>query len=285
MSPADSWQRSGMSSDRSYPSGGAPRYERGSADEYGRPSRSVPPPPPPMPRSRAAERARQAERSRSADRSRHVERSRGAERSGPVERNAAPERAHYGQSEEFARPPVSRRSEAGRSGRGERGMPVDRAMAGERGRRDRDMRDRDGWDREPAPDRRTRRPGPEDRPVDRGGSRLRGIVAVLGVFLVSLAGAAIDSFLGVGLGTVTLLALVASTALATLLVRRRDAVTVIVSPPLVFVLVAVVNVGFAPSASFSLATVATLLVRGFPAMGIATGLALLIGLFRLVTRR
>jgi hypothetical protein len=280
MSPADSWQRSGMSSGRSYPSGEAARYPRGSADEYGRPSRSVPPPPPPMPRSRAAERPRPAERSRGAERSRAADRSR-AERSRPVERSAAPGRSRYGESDEFARPPASRRPEGGRGGRA---VPGDRATAGDRSRdaRDRNLRDRDGWDREPAADRRTRRPPAEEV---RGGSRLRGIVAVLGVFLVSLAGAAVDSFLGVGLGTVTLLALVASTALATLLVRRRDAVSVIVSPPLVFVLVAAVNVGLAPSASFSLTTLATLLVRGFPAMGIATGVALVIGLFRLATRR
>jgi hypothetical protein len=62
-------------------------------------------------------------------------------------------------------------------------------------------------------------------------------------------------------------------------------VSVIVSPPLVFVAVAVVDVVAAPSASLSLATIATLLIRGFPAMAIATGAALVIGLIRMAARR
>jgi hypothetical protein len=114
---------------------------------------------------------------------------------------------------------------------------------------------------------------------------LRGIVAVLGMFLVTLAGAGIDSFVGIGLGLVTLGALVGSTVLATLLVRRRDLISVVIAPPLVFVAVAAVNIALAPSASFNAATIATLLVRGFPTMGLATGAAVVLGLIRLVARR
>ena len=110
------------------------------------------------------------------------------------------------------------------------------------------------------------------------GGRLRGIVAVLGMFLVTLAGAAVDSFVGIGLGMVTLVALVAVTAIATLVVRRRDLLSVVVAPPLVFVAVAALNIALAPSASFNLPTVATLLVRGFPTMAVATGVALVLGL-------
>jgi len=141
--------------------------------------------------------------------------------------------------------------------------------------------------RRPAGAARGATAAPGRRPVaaETGGSRLRGILAVLGVFLLTLAGAGIDSFLGVGLGTVTLVALVGSSVLATLLVRRRDVVSVMVSPPLIFVAVALVDVVLAPSARFSLPTLATLLIRGFPAMGIATGAALVIGLVRLVSRR
>ena len=118
-----------------------------------------------------------------------------------------------------------------------------------------------------------------------GGGRLRGAVAVIGMFLVTLAGAGIDSFVGIGLGRVTLGALVLATALAALLVRRRDLLSVVVAPPLVFLAVAAVNIGLAPSAHFSLPTIATLLVRGFPTMGIATGVAILLALFRLIARR
>lgn len=114
---------------------------------------------------------------------------------------------------------------------------------------------------------------------------VRGAVAVFGVFLVTLAGAGIDSYVGVGLGVITLAALLGSTTVATLLVRRRDLVSVVVSPPLVFIAVAALNIALAPSATFSLPTVATLLIRGFPTMAMATGIALVLALFRLVARR
>jgi hypothetical protein len=60
---------------------------------------------------------------------------------------------------------------------------------------------------------------------------------------------------------------------------------VLVAPPLVFVTVAAFNIGLAPSASFNLPTVVTLLVRGFPTMAIATGVALVLALVRLAARR
>ncbi len=114
---------------------------------------------------------------------------------------------------------------------------------------------------------------------------IRGALGVLGAFLVTLAAAAADSYLAVGLGTLTAIALVGSVAVATLLVRRRDLGTMVVAPPLVFVGVAVVNIVLAPSATFSLPTVATLLIRGFPAMAIAVLVALVLTVVRLVARR
>jgi len=123
------------------------------------------------------------------------------------------------------------------------------------------------------------------RSAPTSGPGLRGALAVLGVFVVTLVAAAADSYIGLGLGLITLVALTAGTVVATLLVRRRDLLSVVIAPPLVFVAVALVNIGVAPSATLSPATMATLLVRGFPAMGIATGAAVLISLFRLVTRR
>jgi hypothetical protein len=129
------------------------------------------------------------------------------------------------------------------------------------------------------------RPRSQAAPVEASGGRLRGTVAVLGVFLITLAGAGADSFVGIGLGMITLVCLVASTVFATLLVRRRDLISVVVAPPLVFVAVAAVNIGLAPSAHFNLPTIATLLVRGFPTMAIATAAAIVLALFRLVARR
>lgn len=127
--------------------------------------------------------------------------------------------------------------------------------------------------------------GRTSAPAESEGRKLRGAVAVLGVFLVTLAGAGIDSFIGVGLGLITLIALVGSTVLATLLVRRSDLVTLVVAPPLVFMAVAAVNIALAPSASFSLTTIATLLIRGFPTMAIATVAAIVLALIRWVARR
>ena len=156
----------------------------------------------------------------------------------------------------------------------ERGM--DRARGDERRTSDR---------RPPSRSAENLRPRGKAAPVETGGGRLRGLVAVLGVFLVTLAGAAVDSFVGIGLGLITLVCLVTSTVFATLLVRRRDLLSVVVSPPLVFVAVAVANIALAPSAHFNLATGATLLVRGFPTMAIATGAAVVLALFRLAARR
>ncbi len=130
------------------------------------------------------------------------------------------------------------------------------------------------------------RPGAERSPTGRpSGPWIRGAVTLAGVFLVTLMGAGADSYIDVGLGTVTLVALVVSTALAALLVRRSDLGTVVVAPPLVFSAVALINIALAPSASLNLATMATLLIRGFPAMAIATGVGLAVVLVRLVTRR
>ncbi|WP_166533555.1 DUF6542 domain-containing protein [Blastococcus xanthinilyticus] len=105
------------------------------------------------------------------------------------------------------------------------------------------------------------------------------------VFLLTLAGCAVDSFVGMGLGMITMVALAAGTVAAALLVRRRDLLTVVVAPPLVFVLVAVLNISLAPSATLNLPTMATLLVRGFPTMAVATAAAIVLSLVRLVSRR
>jgi hypothetical protein len=105
------------------------------------------------------------------------------------------------------------------------------------------------------------------------------------MFLLTLAAAAADSYIGIGLGTITLVALVGSTVAACLLVRRRDLFSVVVAPPLVFVGVAMVNIALAPSATFSLPTLATLLIRGFPAMGLAMAAAVVLFLGRTIAKR
>jgi hypothetical protein len=173
----------------------------------------------------------------------------------------------YSRSASSRRPYDDRRRAAARGG--------DRARAPERRPSARPARDDYDYDEEP----RGRRPTPE-----RGGG-LRGIVAALGIFFVTLAGAGVDSYVGIGLGLITLGSLVGSTVIAALAVRRRDLASVVVAPPLVFVAVAGLNIALAPSATFNAATVATLLIRGFPTMAIATGAAIVLALIRLAARR
>ena len=138
--------------------------------------------------------------------------------------------------------------------------------------------------RTPRDERSAARP-PARRAVAPAGPQRRGALVVLGMFLLTLAAAAADSFIGVGLGTITLVGLLVSSVVGCLVVRRQDMLSVVVAPPLVFLGVAMVNIAMAPSATFNLPTVATLLIRGFPAMGLAVGAALLIYLVRLVSRR
>jgi hypothetical protein len=138
----------------------------------------------------------------------------------------------------------------------------------------------------PAPDAgRTPRTPPRGAPAGDRATGLRGALAVLGVFVITLAGGAVDSFLGIGLGTLTLVTLVAASAVGALLVRRRDLLTLVVAPPLVFVMVAAVNVILAPSASVNLPTLATVLIRGFPTMVVATLVALVVAVVRWAARR
>jgi hypothetical protein len=200
-----------------------------------------------------------------------------------------------GAPEAFPRPAEARRPADPRSpGRGaergrtpQRGRPDERGRGAERSRLDErsrvDERGRD--DRRPARPSDSARVRKQPEAAETHGGRLRGIVVVLGIFLVTLAGAGVDSFVGVGLGLITLVCLVAVTVFGTLLVRRRDLLSVVVAPPLVFLAVTVVNIGLAPSAHFNLPTLATLLVRGFPTMAIATGAAIVLALFRLAARR
>jgi hypothetical protein len=184
----------------------------------------------------------------------------------------------YGDAAEFTRAPAARRPVAARSGdrRPERGRPErHRPEARRPSARGADPR---GGSMQPR--------GRTAPAAESGGGRVRGIVAVLVVFLVTLAGAAVDSlFMGMGLGLITLGCLVGSTVLAAALVRRRDLLSVVVAPPLVFVAVACANIAVAPSASFNLPTMVTLLVRGFPTMAMATGAAFVIALIRWAARR
>jgi hypothetical protein len=201
-------------------------------------------------------------------------------RSVPMDRSGRPVRG--------AGQPPRRPADRGRAP--DRPHPADRGRPVERGGR---PVEHDRYYSEPV-ERPRGRPSEREREYEspRGraqasqrGGRLSGMAAVIGIFLITLAGAAVDSFIGMGLGMITLVALVGSTVIGTLAVRRRDLASVVIAPPLVFVAVAGLNIALAPSAALTMPTVATLLIRGFPTMAIATGAALVLGLIRLIARR
>lgn len=205
-----------------------------------------------------------------------AERAMAAER--PRERSRAD---YYDEAPKYSRPPVPRQPS--------RPMPRDRGPERERPAQRRPAERRPAERRaqeRPEVERPARRPAPA---VQTGG-KLRGLLAVVAVFLVTLAAAGVESFIATGLSTMTMIALVASTAVATLIVRRRDLLSVVVCPPLVFTMVAVVNMVAAPSVhisgvkAFGLLMLTTL-VQNFPAMAVATGVGLVIGLIRFAARR
>ena len=262
VSTADTWRESGGRADRR----AAARPE--AADYVSRIGR--PPVPPPPPRMRSAELPPFPEdMARSARRG--DDRPASALPRVPGERGARPSAA----------------SGRGRSVRPEAARP---RVSEERTAEPRDLDEQEGRRRGPRPpESRSASPRPAGRgataQAPESGSRPRGAVAVLGVLLVTLAGAALESWIGTGLGLVTLVVLTVASAAATSVVRRRDLLTTVVAPPLVYILVAALNTALAPSASLNLASVATLLIRGFPAMAIATAAAAVVALIRWAARR
>ena len=114
------------------------------------------------------------------------------------------------------------------------------------------------------------------------GPALTGAGAVL--VLVGVAGLAgvVDVVAGDSLRLVFSAGLVLGTLIAALLVRRRDILTVVFAPPLVFLAASVVAMllgrGEAGGGLIDLA--ASWLVYGFPAMAIATGVAGVVALVR-----
>ncbi|MGI8652634.1 MAG: DUF6542 domain-containing protein [Geodermatophilaceae bacterium] len=114
---------------------------------------------------------------------------------------------------------------------------------------------------------------------------LTGLGAAAFIFMVTLVVATLESLLGIGLRTLTLIALAGSTLLAGLWVRRSDIATIVVAPPLVYALVAALEIVLAPTLKFTPTVLASLLVRGFPAMSIATAIGLLVFGYRTARHR
>jgi hypothetical protein len=126
--------------------------------------------------------------------------------------------------------------------------------------------------------------------AQRRGLTLTGAGAVALAFVVSLIGGSYDLVTGPGLRRGFAVALVVGAVLAALLVRTKDLFTVVVAPPMIYMLVSLLatiphsNGAFGSKAKFT-GTLANWLVYGFPEMAAATGLALVIAVIRLLMRR
>ena len=131
-----------------------------------------------------------------------------------------------------------------------------------------------------------KRPPPWGDPRSQSGSggrfTLTGLGAVAFIFVVTLALATAESLLGIGLRLITLAALAGSTLLAGLWVRRSDIATIVVAPPLVFAAVASLEIVLAPTLALTPTVLASILVRGFPTMAVATAGGLLVCGYRLI---
>jgi len=117
----------------------------------------------------------------------------------------------------------------------------------------------------------------------------RGLTALGAVGLalgLGLVGGTLDVLTGPGLRTVFALTFVAGSALAAWFVRRQDLRVAVIMPPLVYVTLALIggameNAG-EPGSFFTQQALelANALVLGAPVLLIATGLAVLIAVFR-----
>lgn len=117
---------------------------------------------------------------------------------------------------------------------------------------------------------------------------LTGAGAIALAFIVAVLGAGIDVLTGPGLRRSFAVALVIGAVLAAFLVRRRDLWIVAVSPPIIYLVVAMLSgvTGTAYSSKTALeAQFANWLVYGFPEMAAATGLAVLIALVRAALKK
>jgi hypothetical protein len=114
------------------------------------------------------------------------------------------------------------------------------------------------------------------------GPSLTGVGAVLLLTGVAAVGGVLDVLAGSALKLIFAVGLVLGTLIAAMLVVRRDILTVVFAPPLVFVAASAVAVllgrGETGGGIVDLAT--SWLVYGFPAMAIATGVAAAIALVR-----
>jgi hypothetical protein len=129
---------------------------------------------------------------------------------------------------------------------------------------------------------RDRRRDPDQAGIGGVGPALSGVGAVALLTGVAAVAGLLDVLAGSSLRLIFAAGLVLGTLIASLLVNRRDILMVVFAPPLVFVAASAVAVllgrGESGGGLVDLAT--SWLVYGFPAMAVATGVALVVYLIR-----
>ncbi|WP_106848517.1 DUF6542 domain-containing protein [Blastococcus sp. Marseille-P5729] len=116
-----------------------------------------------------------------------------------------------------------------------------------------------------------------------GGVVLAGFGGVVLIIVLGLVGAIIDYLFTDRLGLLTTVGLTVGAALAALATRKRDLMSVMVAPPLVYAGIA--SVVLLMSGEVRLTRVADMAIRGFPVMALATGVAAVIAGIRLITSK
>lgn len=113
---------------------------------------------------------------------------------------------------------------------------------------------------------------------------MAGFGGVILVVIGGLIGAILDYLFTDRLGVVTTIGLALGAIVAALVTRKRDLVSVIVAPPIVYAVIAAV-VLLISSRALGITSIADVAIRGFPTMALATGLAAVIAGVRLLTSR
>ncbi len=105
------------------------------------------------------------------------------------------------------------------------------------------------------------------------------------LIVAGAVGALIDVLLGPALGTATTVTLAVGAVGATWLVQRCHLLSVVIAPPLVYLLLSVGVLLVTSDPGVTLTGLAATLVYGFPAMAIATALSVLVAAIRHVASR
>ena len=115
-------------------------------------------------------------------------------------------------------------------------------------------------------------------PVTRSHRGVTGPAAAIFALIIAGIGGAIDIATGPGLRLIFAICLIGGSAIAALVVRRRDVLWVVFAPPLICVAIALISIPLTDHSLIGLA--ADYLTHGFPPIAIATGVAAIIAVLR-----